>query len=347
MKKFLSLFFVICLLVAGCTTPKLDYSKAWEFSLANPAYALTMSKDGNYIAVGVEGSKGGVVLLDGSGKKVWENVVGTSVHSIATDSTGKYFAAGDERGRLHLYGRDGKVIWTKELANPIAFVVMTPDGKYVAAGERFGTGFASVYLYLIDGLELWSKEVKARTESLAISNRGDVLFGGWDSVYLVDKDGKELWFREVKGAVKSVAFSIDGTQQLVGLDKGVVLLLNRSGETKELNFSTWSFVLALNFLESGLNIITAVEEGRIYMTNLAGKNVWRYDTKSTIQALGMTPDGSQIVVGTVNGLEFTDNKGKKKGEILITDGVTKLALSSDGSKLAAISGSKVYLFSKQ
>ncbi len=347
MKKALSLFFVISLFIFGCTSAKLEYQKAWEYKLDSPAYALAMSNDGKYIAVGVEGMKGGVILLNEFGKMVWENVVDTSVHSIAVDSVGRYFAVGDEMGRLHLFGRNGNVVWEQKMQNAISLVVISKDGKYIAAGEREGIGNATVHLFSIDGNELWRQEVRARTESLTVNNKGEVIYGGWGSVHLIDKDGKELWSREVKGAVRSLTFSPDDNYLLVGMDAGKVLLVSKSdGKEREIEFPTWSSINAVYMLVNGFNIIAGVEEGFIYMTDMSGQTIWRYDTKSTILTLNMTPDGSQIVAGTVNGLEFTNNKGRRKGEILIEGGVNKTVFSQDGSLLVAISGSRVYLFKK-
>lgn len=169
----------------------------WDYKTEGHIYEISISKDGNYLAVGTFGSVYGVYFLNKEGKLLW-NIERTggerqiSYPTVSLSSNGTHLAMGDNvDGKIKLFNQTGSLLWSYNLGNKdFVEVSISPEGKYIIAaqlikssGRKESSG--KLYLFNEEGKLLWEYRADLRCSNLAISG---------DGRYIIAAGGKYYYF---------------------------------------------------------------------------------------------------------------------------------------------------------
>lgn len=208
-----------------------------------PLRSVSISADGDYIAVGME-NYGELFLVSKEGEILWGRELADfnlSRALVSVSSDGNYVAAACpslvDQQRIYLFERDPEIIGQSLRLTPVAgslwsyktegaknfdlySITISSDGNYVAAGSS-----NKVYLFSKDsGTPLWTYDLECDDCSVSLSSDGKYLavaafkYGegaNSSTIYLFKKDSNiPLWSytsdTNTGAAVRSVSISADG-----------------------------------------------------------------------------------------------------------------------------------------
>lgn len=133
--------------------------------------AACVAEDGSAIAaVGVGGE---IWWLARDLRPQCEQSLGAPAVAVATDPFGRYFAASDRLGNLHLLDRTGRELARVQSPRPIHHLAFVPTQAHLAAAADFG--WAGV-LDLSSRQWLWSDRPVSNIGSVAVAGSGEPLF---------------------------------------------------------------------------------------------------------------------------------------------------------------------------
>ena len=229
-----------------------------------------------YIAVGSTSSYGRpaqsiwVILLDVSGKVLWDKTFGDGAHNTGVDAVAEkdgYVIAGnsmrDESGDVALFkiDRNGKTIWERVLGGRgtnYAEVMKGARDGYVIAGaaSRLPESDRDAWILRVDarGNPLWSRTYGGKGDdviySLQVTGDGFIAAGStnsWSgsgsheaSIFEVDAAGHVIWNRTFSGAyeARKVApvhdgYIVAGNRRPSDREGGVwIMRMNKKGELR-------------------------------------------------------------------------------------------------------------------
>jgi len=118
LKKYSIKPFLILILVLIATLSRITPVEGWTFwkyDTKGDVLSVAASIDGNFIVAGIETAeyKGKVLLLDKSGRKLWEKAFDDEVECVSTSEDANYTVAGIDRytgNDLSLLDKDGKIV---------------------------------------------------------------------------------------------------------------------------------------------------------------------------------------------------------------------------------------------
>ena len=286
---------------------------------------VAIRDDGLRLMVGT--STGNIHLLNGQGEPGWtfdgasnapEGVTQRSVTGLAIDADGNRILAGftDDLGTetasgvVHLLNDVPVTMWSVSVGSPVNGVSITDDGARLASGTADG----NLHSLTGDGLTRWTYaapvEAGQEVKGGAVAHDGLRYAAGSQAsqIYMLNVDGIKIWTVDTDGPVNDVAVANSGSRVAVGTTKGSVYLLNDQG--------------------------AAVRQ----VTN----------PTTSILSVALTADGSRMAAGSADGRVFYfDGQGNMLWEVFIGGSVTSVAVGSDTSRVAASTGSTVYMLTGQ
>ena len=126
-------------------TPSGGLKKLKTFKPGEGVQSISISKSGEYIAVGTR--KGGVYLLDSDGSTLWKMDTLNPVYGVSVSSKGDV-VAGLMNGAILLYSKEGEQLWKYQTGENIWDVDISKWGDRIVSG--CGLVFGNIYLFTID-----------------------------------------------------------------------------------------------------------------------------------------------------------------------------------------------------
>jgi WD40 repeat protein len=229
--------------------------------------------------------------------------------------------------------------------------------------------------------ELWNHPTRTFTYILAVSSDGLYsVFGSYENITCVDKDGSVLW--NYPEAAVSLDISDDFEYIVAITDNQKAFCLNRSGSviwenkfrspnnikiSADGNYVSLTTTLRkLYLMEStgaplwnktlppgtkyakseissdGDEIVVRIN-GAISGYDRSGMLRWNY-TKEPASIFSLSKDGRYSVVAANDSLLLLDEEGNETGTFPFDEKIRGVAISSDGSKIAAITSNELYYF---
>ena len=224
--------------------------------------------------------------------------------------------------------------------NNVSALSFSDDGSYLATGSEDN----NLNFYYTDGDLLWNyNKMEEGVMDVSVSSDGSYIAAvDQIRVYLFTKEGGEpLWVHEMQGF--TVAISSDGSNIVVGTQKGEVTLLDKEGNLLW-TLRTGDVVNDVSISSNGSYMVAGSSDHNIYLYNKDGE-LWNHKFDDDVMKVSISPDGSSIVSKLENESIFQLNQ---EGEILnsnnyIADRVEGMSISSDGLYIADRSG-YVYFF---
>jgi WD40 repeat protein len=184
---------------------------------------VAISRDGQYIAAGVDGIDRGVCKLlffKRDGTLLWNYSLGNYVTDISISDDGRYVVAGSGDHNVNLLNRDGVLLWKVHHAAVIGNVAISGDGGTIIAGDLNSPWNKNLFFYNNNGALLWNAAALYMVGDLAMTQDGrHIVVGTWgNATELFDSDGNLIWqhFTCVEigplndGAASSVAITSNG-----------------------------------------------------------------------------------------------------------------------------------------
>ena len=244
-----------------------DGKSVWTSKYASGVYAVSISADGEYLAIGTSFSDELIFFSKKSNRPLWKYHATSDVHGLSVSSDGSLVAAGSHSPEeiAYLFSKESNLPLTKHKTSPDAPVwtaAMSRDGRYSVYGLDSADTYTSIFLFSNDKntpLKTWTTDWWVRSVDISSNGKYIVAGSGDHNVYLIDRDNDEpLWKFEAGERVGSVSISQDGNYIAAGSkDKKVYLF------SKESNVPLWG-----------------------------------YKADSWVDAVAVSADGSYIVAGT-------------------------------------------------
>ena len=275
------------------TTNNLFYNKKsslWAYNSRGTINSISISQQGSLVAIGVgfTGTKGAVILLDGSGNVIWEHQTDRIIAHVSMSSNGSHIEAdgyqllgggGGVHGggpaeyyansKVYAFDFKGDLLWSRDFSDSPLYAVMSRDGSRIAVSMS-----SSVSYLAWDGKILWNYTAPSSYPYAILSQNGSrvaISVSNPSNVTMLNADGKALWtFRDTALA----ATYSDGV-----------------------------------FTTRG-DLIAAGNSGSVYLLTERGTLLWRQYVDSLILSAAVLPNGSSVGYVTNNNVLFFDRSGE-------------------------------------
>jgi len=279
----------------------------WTYKDNIGIYAVSISADGDYIAVGTSFSDELIFFSKKSNKPLWKYQATSDIHGLALPTDGKLIAAGSHspEERAYLFSKDSNnplTAYKTSPDSPVWTAAMSRDGKYSVYGLDSSDTYNSIFLFSNDKntpLKTWTTDWWVRSVDISSNGKYIAAGSGDHNLYLIDKDRDQpLWKFEADERVGSVSISQDGNYIVAG--------------SKDKNIYLFS------------------KESKIPL--------WNYKTDSWVTAVAISADGAYIAAGTGAAQYMSEGhhpiynpeKGLDKEIVKGTDAIIKEAICGDG-----------------
>ena len=314
-------------------------------SAVDPLWTQTPATSGELscIVISVDGSTivaGGdrLVALSRDGRKLWTGWSGTN---LAISRDGNYLVTSRDQ-TIRMITGTGTMLWDVSLEVPVTEISMLPDASLIAAGggsririiNASGAGFrqnASIifnhFRLFPDGNEL----VVTTSESIQTSNL--TLFTEWADTNVTQD------FVEVAGNGSS----------FVTVTNNRVRMYTRDGSLQWDRALPGGNALAFAYSGDGSTIVVGRDDNTIEVLDSNGTRLWTGHASSWVTSVAVSDDGNTIAAGSMDkSLSVYDRAGTRLGSSTLENPIKShsVAVSSDGSVIAAVDASAVYGFSR-
>ncbi len=255
-------------IAGGCRGSLNLFSKSgklvWAYKDDIGIYAVSISADGEYLAVGTSFSDELIFFSKKSNKPLWKYQATSDVHGLSVSSDGSLVAAGSHSPEemAYLFPKENNVPFTKFKTSPDSPVwtaAMSRDGKYSVYGLDSSDTYNSIFLFSNDKntpLKTWATAWWVRSVDISSNGKYIVAGSGDHNVYLIDRDKDEpLWKFEAGERVGSVSISQDGNYIAVGSKDKKVYLLSKESKIPLWAYKTNSWVASVAISADGAYIV--------------------------------------------------------------------------------------------
>ncbi len=236
----------------------------WAYKDNIGIYAVSISADGEYLAVGTSFSDELIFFSKKSNKPLWKYQATSDVHGLSVSSDGSLVAAGSHspEERAYLFSRENNVPLTAYKTSPDSPVwtaAMSREGKYAVYGLDSADTYTSIFLFSNDKntpLKTWTTDWWVRSVDMSSNGKYIVAGSGDHNVYLIDRDKDEpLWKFEAGERVGSVSISQDGNYIAAGSKDKNVYLFSKESKIPLWDYKTDSWVASVAISANGTYIV--------------------------------------------------------------------------------------------
>lgn len=282
-----------------------NWNLVWEYALDHPVKKVSVSPDGNYVAVVCDNwnweysQNESLCVLTSNGEPVWKNdsysLFGKYnwIHDVSVSEEATYTAVGSE-DETYLLHRNGSIVWNKQIKGR-NLAAISSDGNCVAVG----TCLEQLSYLDKDRQELWNFSAQDSIMSVAVSANGQYIAAGGSegNVYLLNNEGNLLWNRSLSYGFAYVAISLNG--EFIGAAvNGEIGILNRSGSWTLDPLDIHHQVTSVSIAMEGNLLFVATEDGGLCIYDETGESVGSFETGGKTVDVDSTPDGAYVVVGS-------------------------------------------------
>lgn len=279
----------------------------------------------------------------------WSNYTGESYESISISSNSSFIASGSQSG-VYFFNKEGKLLGSYAIGdntyNEFYDGWISSDGSYIlTAGIIYG---------------------------YAPSKYG--------KISLFNKEGKLLWSRnmgsyyvyDISGSVSSEGYVIAGAFDANDKNDYKVEFFNKDGNLLWSYVDEWLVGLSSVSISSdgaymavgsgsSYTSVTGVVDGiyygnsyvsiykpwgKIHFINREGKLLWSYKVNDRVEKVSVSSEGSYIAASSGSKVYFFNREGKLLWDSQTNNSVSAISVSSNGSYTAVGSGNEIYLFNR-
>ncbi|NQE06042.1 Cell surface glycoprotein [ANME-1 cluster archaeon GoMg1] len=331
-----------------------DMSLLWKNETADYVLSVSVSENGEYVAVGSKDTY--VYYFNKIGDLIWKHKTNGAVNSVSTSNDGNYVIAGSDDCHIYYFDKDG-FLWRIKVDDRITTTDISSDGRYAIAGSW------NKCVYFFDNQDpnklLWKRLLEGVGE-VSISDKGGYIAIGGSDVYLLNKYNTTIWEKDISGGV--VDISGDGNYVLAGVRYNRhTYCYDRSGKLEwddpydeylDDNHGGYHVHLSSVSLSTDGSYSVVGTFGfdlTIRSFDKTGNVVWRI--KNDTYAVDISGDGHYIAAGVSSSeigerILYIDNfdNGNIIYDYGLEDPAWEIDLSKDGKYFAAAAKNTVYFF---
>jgi len=327
-----ALVFLACLLlpVVSATDPLWTEKATTSGELS----CVVISADGSTVVAGGDQ----LIAFSRDGRKLW---TGWSGSPLAISRDGNYIVSPRDQ-TVRLLSGSGSMIWDQSLEVTVNDVDMTPDAVVIAAG-------GGSRVKLINGTGAGIKL------NATIPVNHIRLFPKRDGVVITSKDGVQTsnltlyseW-TDFTVAQDFVEVAADGTT-FVTVTNNRVRQYARNGSLQWERALPGGNALGFAYSRDGSTIVVGRDDNTLEVLDRSGNPLWTGHATYWVSSVAVSDDGNTIVAGSMDRtLSVYDRTGTKLGSFTAAEPIKtrSVAVSGDGSVIAAVDASDVYGFSR-
>ncbi len=252
----------------GCRGSLNLFSKSgklvWTYKDDIGIYAVSISADGEHIAVATSFSDELLFFSKKSNKPLWKYQATSDVHGLSVSSDGSLIAAGSHspEERAYLFSKENNkplTAYKTSPDSPVWTAAMSRDGKYTAYGLDSADTYTSIFLFSNDKntpLKTWTTDWWVRSVDISSDGKYIAAGSGDHNVYLIDRDKDEpLWKFEADERIGSVSISQDGNYIAAGSKDKKVYFLSKESKIPLWDYKTDSWVASVAISYDGSYIV--------------------------------------------------------------------------------------------
>ncbi len=295
---------------------------------------IVISGDGSTIVAGGDQ----LIALTPDGQKLW---TGWSGDNLAISRDGNYILTSQEQ-TVRMISRSGTLLWDTSLDVPVTDMTMLPDASLIAAG-----GGSQVRLISASGAAL--------RQNISIPVNHIRLFPEGDQVVITSKDGIQIsnltLFSEWSDTNMSqdlVEVAADGSS-FVSVTNNRIRLYTRDRRLQWDHGLSGGNALAFAYSRDGSTIVVGRDDNTVQALDRNGTLLWTARATHWITSVAVSDDGNTIAAGSMDkNLSVFDRAGTKLGSFTAKNPIKarSVAVSGDGSLIAAVDAATVYGFSR-
>jgi WD40 repeat protein len=298
--------------------------------------SLVISADGSTIVAGGDQ----LIALTRDGKKLWS---GWSGSRLAISRDGNYLLTTRDYN-VRLISGGGTMIWDDRMEVPVTEVSMTPDGSLIAAGGASrlrlinvsGPGIRqNITMPVMNHFRLFpdgSQIVITSVKGVHMSNL--TLFSEWTD-YNMSQD-----------FVETDAYGLS----FVTVTNNRIRYYRRNGDLEWERALPGGNALGFAYARNGSTIVVGRDDNTVQALDDHGSLLWTDTASHWVTSVAVSDDGNTIVAGSMDKtIAVFDRAGTKLGTAKLKNAIRSgsVAVSGDGSFIAATDGSAVYGFSRR
>ncbi|MFD0712107.1 ABC transporter permease subunit [Paenibacillus sp. GCM10027626] len=270
----------------------------WEMEQKLTIKSLSISEDGEAVAVGTQNAS--AILLGQDGTQKFEFLAKNVVTGVALLSDGQLLVSSDDR---HLYRIDagGKEVWNKDFKKMIKTLSATADGQLAVI-----TLYNTNVIYLLDGAGEVVQELplEITVKNAALSPNGEWLAAGAANQYgyLFNQASDQQYKVPLSGDIVSIAAADNGTI-VIGTSNNKAFLYTSEGALKG-TLTTKDKVTSVDITKDGQFIAVADYSGNYYVANTDGKPLWTTKETGAGQQIRFSHDGNRLYAASDKGAVF-------------------------------------------
>ncbi|HUH79573.1 MAG TPA: hypothetical protein VLY83_06725 [Methanoregula sp.] len=306
----------------------------WQVKAASGVTLSTVAipDDGSLVLAG----GGQLMALTPSGEKLWSAWSG---NTVALSRDGSYIAA-SQGTNLRLFSRDGTRLWDQYLGTMVSDVSITPDATIIAAG-----GGNTIQVWYNSGVGLGINSTGI-VRHVRISPSKDQLIVTTDSALRsFNISCVPLWVNTTISP-DLVEISGDGTGFVIPYGNHL-RLYHGSGTLLWDRTIPGGNVAAVAYSRDGSTIVLGRDDGSVIVVDANNNILWTKSVGYWPASVAVSDNGSVIAAGCLDKtIRLFDRKGDDLGSYTVSNqiGSNSVAVSGDGSLVAATDGSYVYGF---
>ncbi len=296
--------------------------------------SVTISTDGSTIVAGGDQ----LIALSRDGKKLW---TGWSGSHLAISRDGKYILTSKDQ-HVRMISGSGTMLWDVSLEVPVTEVAMKPDASILAAGggnrirliDNAGNGIRQNTSFPFNHLRLFPNENRTVfTTNDGIRTSNYTFYSEWSDTNM----SQDL-----------VEVSADGFSY-VTVTNNRIRLYTGNGNLQWERALPGGNALSFAYSRDGSTIIVGRDDNTIEVLDRDGARLWTAHASYWVTSVAVSGDGNTIAAGSFDKvLSVYDHAGTLLGSYTTANPIKtgSVAVSSDGSLIAAVDGSAVYGFSR-
>jgi WD40 repeat protein len=295
---------------------------------------VVISADGSTIVAGGDQ----LIALSRDGRKLWTGWSGTY---LAISRDGNYILTSRDQ-TVRMISGSGTMLWDMPLGVPVTDMAMTPGASLIAAG-----GGSQIRIISGSGTGL--------RQNISIPVNHIRLFPDGDRVVITTKNGIQTsnltlyseW-ADTNMTQDLVEVAADGSS-FVSVTNNRIRLYTRDGSLQWERGLPGGNALAFAYSRDGSTIVVGRDDNTVQALDRNGTLLWTDRASYWITSVAVSDDGNTIAAGSMDKtLSVYDRAGTKLGSFTAKNPIKarSVAMSGDGSVIAAVDASAVYGFSR-
>lgn len=203
---------------------------------------------------------------------LWKYTTKTETRVLGISDSMSYFIVGSG-DTLYSITKQGQLSWKYQADSTINYIAT--KGNYIAVASQ-----RTVYLFKINGDQMWNFSVIGAPEVLAVTSTGPYVGVGTSTgnIYFIGPNGQKVWDYKNKMGVEAIDVTTKGEYMVAGSRDNSVIFFNNLG-TKIWDYKTNGPVNHISISPQGQFVAAGADKDGYYLFSWNGNKLWGSQNK--------------------------------------------------------------------